>query len=84
MCLLSERTLKKMSRRLTDNDGLDNSAYLRLRASKLDELERTVDSRSYNRRNIYVAKRIEYSAAWSPVKALSCFKLLKLLMILTY
>ena len=59
MCLPSVRTLKKISRRLSENDGLDNSAYLRLRASKLNEMERTVvliiDE-------IYVAKRIEYSA----------------------
>ena len=58
MCLPSVRTLKKIFRRLNVNDGLDNSAYLRLRASKLNELERTVvliiDE-------IYVAKRIEYS-----------------------
>lgn len=59
LCLPSVRTLKKISRRLSGNDGLDNSEYLRLRTSKLNELQTTVvliiDE-------IYVAKRIEYSA----------------------
>jgi len=59
LCLPSVSTLKKITRRLDSNNGLDNSAYLTLRASKLNELQRTViliiDE-------IYVAKRVEYSA----------------------
>jgi hypothetical protein len=59
LCLPSVRTLKKISRRLNVNDGLDNSAYLRLRVSKLNELERAVILITDE---IYVARRIEYSA----------------------
>lgn len=59
LSLPSVSTLKKITRRLNATDGLDNSAYLTLRASKLNEQERTViliiDE-------IYVAKRVEYSA----------------------
>ena len=39
LCLPSANTLQKVSRRLSATDGLDNSNYLRLRVSKLDEYE---------------------------------------------
>ena len=58
LCLPSVSTLKKVTRRLESNTGLDNMSYLKLRISKLNEHERTViviiDE-------IYVAKRVEYS-----------------------
>jgi len=56
LCLPSVSTLKKVTRRLESNTGLDNMSYLKLRISKLNEHERTViviiDE-------IYVAKRVE-------------------------
>ena len=42
LCLPSVSTLKKITRRLDSNNGLDNAAYLTLRASKLTEQQRTV------------------------------------------
>ena len=58
LCLPSVSTLKKVTRRLDSNTGLDNMSYLKLRIAKLNEHERTVilivDE-------IYVAKRVEYS-----------------------
>jgi len=58
LCLPSAATLKKVTRRLNRSSQLDNSAYLKLRVSKLNEFERTVlliiDE-------IYIAKRVEYS-----------------------
>ena len=58
LCLPSVNTLKKVTKRLDTRSGLDNSAYLKLRISNLNEHERTVvliiDE-------IYVAKRVEYS-----------------------
>ena len=58
LCLPSAKTLGKVTKQLNSNTGLDNSSYLRLRISKLNEYERTVvliiDE-------IYVAKRVEYS-----------------------
>jgi len=55
LCLLSVSTLKKITRRLDSNNGLDNSAYLTLRASKLNEQQRTVVLMIDE---IYVAKRV--------------------------
>jgi hypothetical protein len=57
--LPSVSTLKKVTRRLNPNDGLDNSAYLALRASKLNEQERAV---TLIIDEIYIAKRVEYSS----------------------
>jgi len=57
LCLPSLTTLSKVTRRLNSNSGLDNTAYLKLRVSKLTELQRNVvliiDE-------IYIAKRVEY------------------------
>jgi hypothetical protein len=58
LILPSVQTLKKITRRLNGVDGLDNSSYLRLRASKLNELQRSVILMVDE---IYVAKRVEYS-----------------------
>jgi hypothetical protein len=59
VCLPSVKTLSKVTRQVNSNTGLDNMSYLKLRVSKLNEYERTVlliiDE-------IYVAKRVEYSA----------------------
>jgi len=59
LCLPSVTTLRKITRRLHVNEGLDSSAYLKLRVSKLNEFERNVvliiDE-------IYVAKRVECCA----------------------
>ena len=59
LSLPSTSTLRKVTRRLDANKGLDNSAYLKLRISKMNEFERAmvliIDE-------IYVAKRVEYSA----------------------
>ena len=38
LCLPSKTTLKKVTKRLNSNSGLDNTSYLRLRVSKLNEL----------------------------------------------
>ena len=58
LCLPSVSTLKKVTKRLDSETGLDNTAYLKLRTSRLTELQRAVvliiDK-------IYVAKRLEYS-----------------------
>jgi len=58
LCLPSVSTLKKVTKRLDSETGLDNTAYLKLRTSRLTELQRAVvliiDE-------IYVAKRLEYS-----------------------
>ena len=58
LCLPSVSTLKKVTKRLDSKTGLDNTAYLKLRTSKLTEQQRAVvliiDE-------IYVAKRAEYS-----------------------
>ena len=42
LCLPSLTTLSKVSRRLNSSSGLDNSAYLKLRVSKLTALQRNV------------------------------------------
>jgi len=59
LSLPSKTTLAKITRRLDDDKGLDSSAYLKLRVSKLNEFELNVvliiDE-------IYVAKRAKYSA----------------------
>ena len=58
LCLPSTSTLKKVTRHVGRNSGLDNSAYLRMRTSKLNQYQRTVllivDK-------IYITKRIEYT-----------------------
>jgi len=58
LCIPSTSTLRKVTKRLDGTNGLDNSAYLKLRASKLNQFEQTViliiDE-------IYIAKRVEYS-----------------------
>jgi hypothetical protein len=58
LCLPSLTTLQKVTRRLDSSTGLDNSSYLNLRVSKLNEFDRNVvlivDE-------IYIAKRLEYS-----------------------
>ena len=58
LCLPSTSTLKKVTRRVGGRQGLDNSAYLKMRALKLNEYQKNVlliiDE-------IYVAKRVEYS-----------------------
>ena len=58
LCLPSTNTLRKVSRRMSDADGLDNSGYLALRDSHLNEHERNVVLMIDE---IYVAKRVEYS-----------------------
>ena len=63
ICLPSVSTLAKVTRQVSSSNGssngLDNTGYLKLRVSKLSELQRNVlliiDE-------IYVAKRVEYSA----------------------
>jgi len=59
VCLPSTTTLKKVTRRLNCGTGLDNSSYLKMRISKLNQYERTVlliiDE-------IYIAKRVEYTS----------------------
>ena len=59
VCLPSLTTLQKVTRRLDSSTGLDNSSYLNLRVSKLNKFDRNivliVD-------DIYIAKRVEYSA----------------------
>jgi Transposase protein len=58
LCLPSTSTLRKVSRRVGGQTGLDNTSYLKLRLSKLNEYKRTmlliIDE-------IYVAERLEYS-----------------------
>jgi len=60
LCLPSTSTLKKVTRCVGGNTGLDNSAYLQMRVSKLNQYQQTVllivDK-------IYVAKRIEYTSS---------------------
>jgi len=58
LCLPSVRTLQKITRRVNEDHGLDSSAYLTLRVSKLNEHERNVVLMIDE---IYVAKRVEYS-----------------------
>jgi len=59
LCLPSTRTLAKITRQVNTSTGLDNTAYLKLRLSKLNNFQRTVlliiDE-------IYIAKRVEYTA----------------------
>jgi len=59
LCLPSISTLRKVTRRVNEDHGLDSSAYLTLRVSKLNEHERNVVLMIDE---IYVAKRVEYSA----------------------
>jgi len=58
LCLPSKSTLKKVTRRVDSNSGLDNKAYLKLRMSKLNAFETAV---LLMIDEIYVAKRVEYS-----------------------
>ena len=59
LCLPSTNTLKKVTRRLNSITAVDNSAYLQLRVSQLNEPERTV---TLMIDEIYIAKRVEYTA----------------------
>ena len=59
LCLPSTNTLKKVTRRLSSVTTDDNSAYLQLRVSQLNEPERTV---TLIIDEIYIAKRVEYSS----------------------
>ena len=59
LCLPSTNTLKKVTRRLKSVTAVDNSDYLQLRVSQLNEPERTV---TLMIDEIYIAKRVEYSA----------------------
>ena len=59
LTLPSQRTLKKITRRVNDQDGLNSTSYLTLRASILNEQERTVVLMIDE---IYIAKRAEFSA----------------------
>ena len=58
LCLPSTSTLRKITRRVDVNEGLDNSAYLKLRVDKLNAYERNVVLMIDE---IYVAKRVEYA-----------------------
>ena len=58
LCLPSVSTLRKITRRVNEHSGLDSSAYLTLRVSKLNEHERNVVLMIDE---IYIAKRVEYS-----------------------
>ena len=58
LCLPSVTTLKKVTRRLNDNTGLNNTDYLKLRLSKLNQFDRHV---LLMIDEIYIAKRVEYS-----------------------
>jgi len=59
LCLPSTNILKKVTRRLRSVTTVDNSAYLQLRLSQLNEPERTV---TLIIDEIYIAKRVEYSS----------------------
>jgi hypothetical protein len=59
LCLPSVNTLKKVTRRLSISDGLDNASYLSLRMSSLNEYERNVVLMIDE---ICIAKRVEYCA----------------------
>jgi hypothetical protein len=59
LCITSETTLKRLTRRLSEENGLDTAAYLKLRIASLSELQRTV---LLMIDEIYIAKRVEYSA----------------------
>jgi len=58
LCLPSVNTLSKVTRQVNSSNGLDNTAYLSLRISKLNAFQRNVlliiDE-------IYIAKRVEYT-----------------------
>ena len=58
LCLPSTSTLRKITRRVNEDKGLDRSAYLTLRVSKVNEHERNVVLMIYE---IYIAKRVECS-----------------------
>jgi hypothetical protein len=59
LCLPSTTTLEKVTRHVNSNSGLDNTSYLKLRVSKLNACETNV---LLIMDEIYVAKRVEYSA----------------------
>lgn len=59
LCLPSVSTLNKVTKRLKGTSGLDNSTYLKMRVKKLNELERSVILMIDE---IYIAKRVEYTA----------------------
>ena len=58
LCLPSISTLKKITRRLNTDTGMDNSTYLRMRVSKLNEFEHKVVLMTDE---IYITRRVEYS-----------------------
>jgi hypothetical protein len=58
LCLPTPKTLSKVTRQVNSNTGLDNTAYLKLRASKLNAFQRSVILLIDE---IYIAKRVEYS-----------------------
>lgn len=78
LSLPSPVTLRKITRRMNDTHGLDNTAYLRLRISSLNWFEKHV---VLIMDEIYVAKRIEYSSGeivgltsdGKPASTLLCF-----------
>ena len=56
LCIPSTTTLKRVTRRLNCNTGLDNKAYLKLRISKLNQFNRNVQLMIDE---IYISKRVE-------------------------
>lgn len=58
LCLPSESTLKRITRRVSGDNGLDKEQYLNIRINNLNELQRTVILMIDE---IYVAKRVDYS-----------------------
>ena len=58
LCIPSTTTLKKVTRHLNGNNGLDNKSYLKLRISKLNQFDRNVLMMIDE---IYIAKRVEYA-----------------------
>ena len=58
LCLPSISTLKKVTRRLNVNNGLNNASYLKLRIDKINEFQRNVVLMIDE---VYVAKRVEYT-----------------------
>ena len=59
LCLPSVSTLARITRLVNSNSGLDNASYLQLRVSQLNDYQKNVlviiDE-------VYIAKRVEYSA----------------------
>jgi len=57
-CLPSVSTLRKVTKRLNVNEGLNNTNYLKLRVAKLNKFQKNIVLMIDE---IYVAKRVEYS-----------------------